>query len=240
MQSNDKPEYAGTGELVTIEAVLPNYNRYIIQTFFRYFGDTYTTNKKIIDFGAGVGALANLAMDEFNHRVICVELDPNLRRVLITRGYETYENILGFREEIDFVFSSNVLEHIQDDVSALKDIHNSLKPNGVIALYVPALPFLFSEFDRKVGHCRRYKRRELCQKLEQSGFIVEHAFYSDSLGVLLWSLVKILKVSGGESSRNSRFAKLYDRAIFPLSRFLDEILFKRLIGKNIFVIAKKK
>ena len=60
-----------------------------------------------------------------------------------------------------FVYTSNVLEHIQHDVSVLTDIKNKMSVNGKLAIYVPALPILFSDFDTSIGHFRRYSKKEL-------------------------------------------------------------------------------
>ena len=50
----------------------------------------------------------------------------------------------------------NVLEHIEDDVAALRTLRRLLRPGGRIVLYVPALNGLYGAYDRKVGHFRRY------------------------------------------------------------------------------------
>ena len=66
----------------------------------------------------------------------------------------------------------DVLEHIDADEETLRLLHSVLLPGGVLALTVPAHPFLFDEMDRIAHHRRRYRRRELLEKLQSAGFEV--------------------------------------------------------------------
>jgi predicted SAM-dependent methyltransferase len=58
------------------------------------------------------------------------------------------------------IYSSNVLEHIEDDSRALNEMFAKLQINGKLAIYVPAFMFLFSDLDIKAGHFRRYSKKE--------------------------------------------------------------------------------
>ena len=66
----------------------------------------------------------------------------------------------------------DVLEHIDDDVGTLRHLFEALEPGGVLVLTVPAHPFLFDEMDAIAHHRRRYRRRELGEKLRTAGFHV--------------------------------------------------------------------
>ncbi|MCS7252811.1 MAG: class I SAM-dependent methyltransferase [Armatimonadota bacterium] len=67
----------------------------------------------------------------------------------------------------------DVLEHIEDDVSALKELWRILSPGGVLVLTVPAFKWLWSGHDIALRHFRRYARAELEAKLIAVGFKVE-------------------------------------------------------------------
>jgi SAM-dependent methyltransferase len=67
----------------------------------------------------------------------------------------------------------DVLEHLDDDRSALRRLANMLEPGGTLLVTTPAAPSLWSDFDIASGHCRRYERDELAAKLEEAGFRVE-------------------------------------------------------------------
>ena len=73
---------------------------------------------------------------------------------------------------IDAIILLNVLEHIEDDTSALRQICRILKPNGVLILEVPAGPHLYDAHDKICMHFRRYKLSNLCQLITQQGFML--------------------------------------------------------------------
>src|SRR5204863_4544693 len=80
----------------------------------------------------------------------------------------------------------NVLEHIEDDVEALRNMHKLLKSGGKLVLYVPANPRLYCEIDRGVGHFRRYLHDELVDKMRRAGFKIAHSRHHNILGALGW------------------------------------------------------
>jgi len=77
---------------------------------------------------------------------------------------------LPFLEEFHVVGAFDVLEHLDDDVIALKEIFKATKTCGGIILTVPQHPWLWTPLDNKAGHKRRYTRRELRSKVQMSGF----------------------------------------------------------------------
>jgi SAM-dependent methyltransferase len=79
-----------------------------------------------------------------------------------------------------------VLEHIENDDRALKELCEVLVPGGKINLLVPAHPFLFCSLDRNLGHFRRYQRQELLNRLQDAGFIIEKCVYQNWIGSLGW------------------------------------------------------
>jgi 2-polyprenyl-3-methyl-5-hydroxy-6-metoxy-1,4-benzoquinol methylase len=85
---------------------------------------------------------------------------------------------LPFNNSYDVIGAFDVLEHIEDDIRALKEINVALKSGGVLILTVPANKFLWSYFDRRSSHWRRYSKQELIAKIEQAGFTVKKvSFY---------------------------------------------------------------
>lgn len=86
----------------------------------------------------------------------------------------------------DCVIMSNVLEHVAADDQALLNAHGMLRKGGVLVLLVPAFQFLFSNFDRRVGHNRRYSRADISRKLSQAGFELKYVRYWDVIGLIGW------------------------------------------------------
>jgi hypothetical protein len=123
----------------------------------------------------------------------------------------------------------NVLEHIENDKAELAIMRDKLVPDGHVLIFVPALPALFSDFDKSIGHYRRYRKVQLADTLRESGFSIEKIKYFDCAGVNFVLLKKTL--SGNHVS-------LYDKIVVPVMRRLESFIAPP-IGKNILVVAKK-
>jgi hypothetical protein len=239
MQSNSQKEFSGRNQLLDSEEGLAGYNLDIVRKLASGLGINPNDGlpPEIIEFGAGTGALAEIWKSEFGLAPTCIEIDPELTKILQSKGFKTYVNVQSIQGDIQFIYTSNVLEHIEDDLSALRVIREKMKYGGKIAIYVPALPLLFSDHDRAVGHFRRYKKRELVHKVESAGYEIQKCFYNDSLGVLVSLSVRLFgyKNKLGQGSRKSLF--VYDKMVYPVSKILDRKVFKHVIGKNLFLFA---
>ena len=103
----------------------------------------------------------------------CVELDPALREILRANGFDVAASLEDISpRSIDFLYSYNVLEHIEDDAKVVSAFHRVLAPGAPFLLYVPAFELLYSSMDRHVGHVRRYRRKDLVELVESAGFTV--------------------------------------------------------------------
>ncbi len=230
--------YIGIEELIEIELGLKNYNLDLVKKMSKKL--KITSKTKILDFGAGSGSLAEIWRDNFKVLPICIEIDPNLTKILNAKGFKTYKDIRKVNETFDYIYTSNVLEHIKDDIAVLKKLKELIRPAGLLAIYVPALPFLYSDLDRKVGHFRRYRKRDLINKVEGCGFLVLECYYNDSIGILASLALKIFGYKNKIGLGSVKSLKFYDAIIYPISIFLDRTIFKKIIGKNILLIAQNK
>jgi len=221
--------YAGKPELQQTEA-LRNYNRFICRLFSReYEGGV------ILDFGAGIGTLADQMSDLGD--ITCVEVDPEHAETLRAKGYEVLSSVDLLKDEtVSFAYSSNVLEHLDDDLGALKAIHQKMRPGGRLALFVPAFESIWTALDDRIGHKRRYTQKSLKDVVARSGFRVENAYYVDSIGFLLALLFRLIGSKDG--SLNTAHLVIFDRVIFPMSRALD-VICRRFFGKNVYLVAQK-
>lgn len=224
-------EYTGTENLeVMADAV--NYNRFLVSLI----QNESRLDEKIVDFGAGIGTFAK-AVSIGGYQVHCIEPDNRqLARILESDLTASSDLTSLENESVDLLYTLNVLEHIEDDVSALKACHDKIKLGGRLLIYVPAFQILYSSMDRNVGHFRRYTRSELSEKVRAAGFDIIKNEYVDCAGFLASLLFKILGNNSGTINRRALVA--YDRYVFPLSR-LGDIAFNKVFGKNVFLIARR-
>jgi SAM-dependent methyltransferase len=225
------PRYSGVDNLdVMMEA--KNYNRHLVQLITSYAKST----RSLVDFGAGSGTFAR-AISEQGYEVVCVEPDSYLRKKLTSEGLTVHSDIAELpKMASDFIYTLNVLEHIENDHQALLQLFATLRPGGRLLVYVPAFAILYTSMDRKVGHYRRYSRHSLVGALHQAGFQIDDARYVDCMGFLATLLYRL--TDNKEGDINLSALKLYDRLAFPVSRALDRS-FSKWFGKNLLVYARR-
>jgi SAM-dependent methyltransferase len=238
-QTNINCDYSGIEELFDAEQGLEFYNKDIAKKILKGLGLLERSNDRslIVEFGAGTGALADVMEQNHGLKPICVEIDMKLTEILKSKGFETYTDISLIPSLVNSVYTSNVLEHIDNDVDALVSIKKKMLPGALLVIYVPALPFLFSEMDAKVSHYRRYTKKELLGKVSQAGFSVKECYYNDCLGVLAWGSLKLFGYKGKSGIGSKKSLVIYDRVIYPVSKLLDFLFMKKLFGKNLLLVA---
>lgn len=225
-------QYHGVDNLEVLDDAV-RYNRFLVDCVIRGCGGAASA----VDFGAGTGSLS-VQVRERGLRITCIELDPTLRGRLAALGFQVHADLGELPDaSLDFVYSLNVLEHIEDDGRALQSIRAKLKPGGRCFVYVPAFQVLYSSMDRKIGHFRRYRRRGLTALARGCDFEVERAEYADSMGFFVTLLYRLIGSRRGDVSRTT--VKVYDRFVFPLSRFFDRLGCRLFFGKNLMVVLKR-
>jgi len=132
---------------------------------------------RLLEVGCGTGG--NLALLQHFGRVDAVEFDQEARQIAerkggIPIGYcELPSHVEAEDAQYDLVALLDVLEHIGDDIDALRTVGRKMKPGGRLLLTVPAYPWLWSSHDEAHHHKRRYTRQSLSTAIEQSGLRVD-------------------------------------------------------------------
>ncbi|OGC47200.1 hypothetical protein A2886_00960 [candidate division WWE3 bacterium RIFCSPHIGHO2_01_FULL_42_13] len=130
---------------------------------------------QLLEVGSGTGETVKF-LSNFG-KVTGIDVSERAVEFCRSKGLENI--ILGDINELDLsehkntydaVFALDTMEHIQDDVGAMKRINEMLKEEGLLFLTVPAHKFLWSEHDEALHHKRRYHSLELLQKLRDAGF----------------------------------------------------------------------
>jgi hypothetical protein len=155
----------------------------------------------------------------------------------IIKSFNAFEKVV-LVECLGIPPASDLVEHIKDDVDALVQIKSKMLPGALLAIYVPALPILYSEMDAKVGHYRRYTKKELEHKVKAAGLKIDNCYYNDFMGVPAMLSLKIFGYKGKSGIGSKKSLIIYDRIIYPISIFLDCLFMKRVIGKNLLLIAR--
>jgi SAM-dependent methyltransferase len=240
-QTANQFNYSGHKELYATEVGLRSYSSHIVREFSRKMQVPIraTPDWRVLEFGAGTGFLAELWQLYFEITPDCIEIDPELTSIILKKNLKCFSSIKDLKSKYDVVYTSNVLEHIEDDQAALREIYDIISPNGLIGIYVPAIPFLFSDMDRTVGHFRRYTKLELERKVNGAGFKILSVRYVDSVGVLASLLIKIFGFKGKSNFGSIASLRIYDIYIFPISRLIDKLGFQHVLGKNLMLIAEK-
>lgn len=214
-----------------------NYHRWIVDEIAPYLGET------VAEVGAGIGSVSELLLRKPIAHLSAFEPSDNMYPHLAKRlrGEPRATTVHGFfgarqaGEGFHSVAYINVLEHIEDDRAELAHALAALRPGGHLIVFVPALAWLYSDFDRRVGHFRRYAKAQLERLVTQAGFDLVRARYFDVAGIAPWyvNFVLLRRPMGGGS------VSLYDRLVVPPMRLIESIV-KPPLGKNVLLIAKKK
>jgi len=203
---------------------------------------------QVLEIGSGTGAIAHWLVQR-GASVTAVEPEPVLAKkislrfssaddieVIIGGSVDAYRQLAESKKVFDTVIYLNVMEHIADDLGEFNKAKAVLKPGGKLLVYVPALPWLYSQIDAETGHVRRYTKKLLREVTAKSGFKLVSLDYFEVVGIIPYLIVyKLLRrrvVTGSSSG-------FYNKVIIPLSMILHKIMRGRLVGKNLVLVASK-
>lgn len=218
-----------------------NYNKWIFDNINPYIGN------RVIDVGSGLGNFLGYLLNR--DLVIAVDiLDIFIDHLRQT--YAKYDSIHIFKcdvqndsiveiadkYKIDTVICNNILEHVQDDLKALNNIYKILNGKGNLVLVLPAFKFLYSRWDKSVGHFRRYDLQDIKEKLKKANFSIQKGFYINIVGFFGWFLNgKVLRNTPRSYSIEGQ-ATFFDRYIVNVLRRIEGIL-QPPFGQSLIIIA---
>jgi SAM-dependent methyltransferase len=223
-------------ELFSAATVWKSYFRRQIEPFL---------GAEVLEVGAGLGGTTRLLCRPRQESWTCLEPDGELARSL-SQAVERGELPGCCRVEVgtlsdvspgslfDSLLYIDVLEHIENDRDELERAAAHLKPGGFLVVLGPAHPWLFSPFDRAIGHYRRYTRPSL-RALTPPGVVLVRSAYLDSVGVLA-SLGNRLFL--GHSMPKPGQIAFWDKVLVRCSRLIDPLLYYSL-GKSVLCIWRR-
>lgn len=229
---------AATGrQLEAAGADKPRYRRYQYDLIAPHCG------RSILEVGAGLGEFA--AQFDDVDRLIVTDVDPDAVAVLTRRFAGRSEVEVrqlesekppALTQPVSSVVAINVLEHIDDDVGALRSLATAVEPGGSLVLWVPGYQRLYGEFDRKVGHVRRYTPKTLAAAVLGAGLDVELVKPVNLLGGVAWWLAVR---RGGTTSPNPKMVAVFDRFVVPVTKALERRV-RVPFGQSVLCVARKR
>jgi SAM-dependent methyltransferase len=209
-------DYAGIRELEAAERNLKRYIRRKCNFVMRFL-----EGRTVLEVGCGIGTFTRF-LSERGYKVVAIDTSSECLREAEKRGVSAsflqvdicdIDGQGELHNMFDSVVMVTVLEHVKDDLKALVNASWLLRSGGCLVLLVPAFGCLFSDFDRLIGHHRRYSKSELGLKVTNAGFKIEFSRYYDFLGLVGW-LVKCRLMRSTRLIQDLEepiFDKAYDR-----------------------------
>lgn len=166
-----------------------HYRDWLVSLVAPYLGDDP------IEIGSGIG---DYAAELAPGRSSYTATEPDPERSAVLAGRFAGDPVVRVRTlglptdetgEHSAAVMLNVLEHIGDDVAALRSAAGLVRPGGAVVVFVPAFNGAMSRFDRMIGHHRRYTRRTLGAAMTSAGLGVERLHYVNSVGLISWFLL---------------------------------------------------
>jgi SAM-dependent methyltransferase len=209
--------------------------------------DVKDRRPQILDVGCGTGG--NVVMLNEHGEAHGIDVSTDAVAFCHERGLERVQ--LGAADELpyddgtfDLVTALDVVEHLDDDLGALKEMRRVLRPGGKILIFVPTFMFLWGVQDDVSNHRRRYRLPGLLKVIREAGFEVERSTYANItffLPVLVirtlmrWFKIKTdTELSIGSSAMNKPQGWLFGSERFWLRHF--NIPF----GVSALCVAKRK
>ncbi len=220
----------------------------IISKIIKKIIPSLSEQSRILDIGCGTGGFASYISKDYN--ISCLDtsetaLDYCRKRGLSNLYNSTIDSLPPEVEKFDAAIMLDVLEHIEDDRTALNDVHSILKEGAYYVMTVPAYSWMWSKHDEIHMHYRRYTKAEVLNRIENSGFKVKYSSYFNSFLFLPAFLKrKIDKITGKEEKHKDPvdkvspgMNKLFHKIFALESKLLPSISLP--FGLSIIVIAQK-
>lgn len=238
MQQTENGKYSGDELDVFAGAV--NWKSYWTAEISPFLG------RDLLEIGAGIGSTLKALCDHPFDKWVAVEPDGGLCAIMrseqqkgtLPQSIEVRNGTLvdlDSNELFDTILYVDVLEHIEDDREELLRAERHLVRGGKVVVIVPAHSFLYSEFDKQIGHFRRYNK-SMMHSVAPEGLKIRKMRYLDSVGLLASLVSKLLLRSGWPTKAQ---VQLWDRFMVPLSRRVMDRLLGYQVGKSIVCVLEK-
>lgn len=198
----------------------------------------------VLDVGCGTGYVTRQVSD-LAEIVKGIDLDEDLidKAKSASENPQYYDtgNIFDLpydKKSFDLVIAADVIEHLKDDIRALKELKRILKPQGSVLLSVPNLKFLFGPHDESAGHFRRYNLTEVTTLASNAGLRVATHRYCNFFPLIPYIFYQ--KILHRDLSGRSRAEIANSSLLSPLIRILLDLELRLPLPTGITLIVRLK
>lgn len=220
-------------------------NKLIIWALKKYFPGF----ENMLEIGCGTGFVLSAVEKEFpipsfvGSDIFAEGLKHAAKRIKRAELLQMDCRKIPYVEEFDVIGAFDVIEHVEEDREALKQIHRAVRPGGGIIITVPQHKFLWSKIDEYSCHFRRYSSTELRSKVEGAGFKIIRITSFVSL-LFPFMLASRLKTRSSEYNPEDEFKinnvinRLFTKVLSLEQRFV-QMGVNMPVGGSLLLIAKK-
>lgn len=215
-----------------------------ISRFSRTFG-TY------LEIGCGTGYVTSAVAKAFpglqttGSEIFVEGLSIAAIRAPSTHFFQMDARRIPYASAFDVIGAFDVIEHIEEDESVLREMHRALQPCGVLLITVPQHRWLWSAQDEYAHHVRRYTRSELLEKVERAGFspLWHTSFVSILLPVMLLSRMRSGKGDAADPCREFRIPAWLNSTLYAVMRVEIALIkagIRMPVGGSLLLVARKE
>jgi 2-polyprenyl-3-methyl-5-hydroxy-6-metoxy-1,4-benzoquinol methylase len=209
-----------------------NFRRYQVSLISKYISGNF------VEVGAGKGGLVPY-YKKFLKNITLLEPENKLFKILKKKFPNKKFKIENFtidklKNSYDTIIYYDVLEHIKNDLKEISTASKRLKKNGYLIVSVPAYQSLYSEFDKSVGHFKRYNKKDFIKIEKKTKLKIEKLVYYDSIGLLFLVFNKIFSLK----QTNLKNKIFLWNLLIPLSKLID-LLTLNMFGKSLVCVFRK-
>ncbi len=199
--------------------------------------------KKILEVGPGSGLFAKKFLLKNSNEIHLTEINKDLHKLLIKEFQDLRNEVKIFSkkiEDINYTYDTicyfDVIEHIENHESEIKNALNKLTAKGKLIIIVPAFNHLYSNYDKSIGHYRRYEKKFFLKFLKDNNLTYEVLFYFDCIGYIFLLMNKLINI---KNEKKVSFGTIMWNLMIPVSKIIDKILFHKF-GKSLICVIQKK
>mgnify|MGYP001442904919 FL=1 len=209
-----------------------NFREYQVSLISKYIKGNFA------EVGAGTGGLVPY-YKKFLKKITLLEPEKKLFKILkksfSSKRVKIKNNTVDkLKNNFDTIIYYDVLEHIKNDLEEVKKASKKLKKNGYLIISVPAYQTFYSEFDKSVGHYKRYNKKDFIKFEKKTNLRIEKLAYYDSVGFLFLVLNKIFYLK----QTNLKNKIFLWNLLIPVSKLIDSLTFN-MFGKSLLCVFKK-